>query len=303
MKIGIPKAMLYYRYGTLWETFFRELGCEVVTSGDTSKDTLSAGSRSAIDESCMPLKLYLGHVEALIGRCDYLLVPRLEGFARGEEFCVRFQGLYDVVRNTYPGVRMICYNLQPGKRRSELFGFLHMGRALGRSYRHSWRAYRAARVAQRSHDSLARETQAALTEGPGRKILIAGQPYLSHDPYVGEPVARLVREQGGVVLYSDRCDREECLKRSSNISSDLYWTVNKEIIGAIDACKGRVDGVILLSAFPCGTDSLVNELVLRRVKDVPIIQIVLDEQQALAGLQTRIESFLDILPARSMAHG
>ena len=26
--IGLPRAMLYYRYGTLWRTFFRELGME-----------------------------------------------------------------------------------------------------------------------------------------------------------------------------------------------------------------------------------------------------------------------------------
>ncbi len=30
MKIGIPRALLYYRYHVLWETFFRELGSETV---------------------------------------------------------------------------------------------------------------------------------------------------------------------------------------------------------------------------------------------------------------------------------
>ena len=28
MKIGIPRALLYYRYHVLWNTFFRELGIE-----------------------------------------------------------------------------------------------------------------------------------------------------------------------------------------------------------------------------------------------------------------------------------
>ena len=30
MKIGIPRALLYYRYHVLWNTFFQELGIETV---------------------------------------------------------------------------------------------------------------------------------------------------------------------------------------------------------------------------------------------------------------------------------
>ena len=61
--------------------------------------------------------------------------------------------------------------------------------------------------------------------------------------------------------------------------------------------------MILLTAFPCGTDSLVNELVIRRVHEVPVIQLLMDEQQSDAGLQTRIESFLDILGERKRVYG
>ena len=44
MKIGIPRALLYYRYGVLWETFFRELGMETVLSPHTNKNLLDAGN-------------------------------------------------------------------------------------------------------------------------------------------------------------------------------------------------------------------------------------------------------------------
>ena len=37
MTVGIPRAMLYYRYGVLWETFLKELGCDVITSGETNR--------------------------------------------------------------------------------------------------------------------------------------------------------------------------------------------------------------------------------------------------------------------------
>ena len=63
-----------------------------------------------------------------------------------------------------------------------------------------------------------------------------------------------------------------------------------------------MDGILLVTAFPCGTDSLANELVLRREKHLPIAQILLDEQQGMAGMQTRIECFMDILHERSCAN-
>ena len=52
---------------------------------------------------------------------------------------------------------------------------------------------------------------------------------------------------------------------------------------------------LYLSTFPCGPDALVNELVLRKVTSKPSLNIVLDEQDARAGLYTRLESFIDIL--------
>ena len=59
--------------------------------------------------------------------------------------------------------------------------------------------------------------------------------------------------------------------------------------------KNQVDGVILLSAFPCGPDAMVNEMLLRRCKGIPILQLVLDGQSGTAGIETRLESFVDII--------
>ena len=57
----------------------------------------------------------------------------------------------------------------------------------------------------------------------------------------------------------------------------------------------RIDGIIILSTFPCGPDSMVNEIVIRRVKDKPILNLILDGQEGTAGLETRLESFIDII--------
>ena len=42
--IGLPRAMLYYRYRTLWQTFFRELEIPVVTSPLTDRSILEQGT-------------------------------------------------------------------------------------------------------------------------------------------------------------------------------------------------------------------------------------------------------------------
>ena len=260
MTIGLPRALLYYRYQYLWNVFFTELGCKVITSPDTCQTILSEGISCSTGECCLPVKLFMGHVANLIGRCDYILVPRFETLEKNEEFCVRFFGLPDIVHNSFPDVSLISYNLQGHKRGSEQQGFLRMGKFLGKSSALSLKAYRSAKEEQRKQNSLTEKRQQVLFNASGLKVLLASQPYIIHDAYVGKPLVRMLREQGGVPVYADRCDHVACRVCAKSISGDLYWTLNKEIIGAIQLTKQKVDGALLITAFPCGTDSLVNEL-------------------------------------------
>ena len=73
---------------------------------------------------------------------------------------------------------------------------------------------------------------------------------------------------------------------------DLFFLF--DIFMSIEYAKDKIDGIIFISSFPCGPDSLVNELVIRKIK-IPCINIVLDDLDALAGIETRLESFMDIL--------
>ena len=78
----------------------------------------------------------------------------------------------------------------------------------------------------------------------------------------------------------------------------VYFLYSKEIIGSAFYYKNAVDGIIFLSSFPCGPDSLVNELAIRKLEGVPCINITVDESSATSGLITRLESFVDIIKAR-----
>ena len=77
--------------------------------------------------------------------------------------------------------------------------------------------------------------------------------------------------------------------------------MNRELLGAISKYHSNVDGIILLTAFPCGPDSMVNEMIIRRIKDRPILNLLLDSQDGNAGIETRLESFIDIIRFRKEA--
>ena len=301
MTIGIPRALAYYRYGILWETFFQELGIPYLVSGETTEPILANGAGYTVDESCLPLKIYMGHARSLLDKCDVLLVPRLQRLGKRDEFCVRFWGLPDTVQSTFQGATLLTYERTSGRRGAPAWAFLQMAKSLGIGPRAAARAYRIAQNRQREadYDRFARTRPLLRARAP--KILVAAQSYISYDKRLGGTVARLLRSLGAAPVFIDAWNRNACHAAGNQTSKDLYWTLNREILGAIHLARNQVDGIILLTAFPCGSDCLANELVLRRVKNPPVIQIILDEHQSHEGLTTRLESFLDMVAARKKA--
>lgn len=252
----------------------------------------------SIDESCIPAKIYMGHVKSLIDKCDYILVPRISNFAKREEVCTKFFALYDIVKNTFPDVKILDYNIDAKQHKKELLGFINMGKVLGNGYIKSISAYLKGKKAQKIHDKKDYLNQENILDNNDKlKILLVSHPYNTYDKFLGHPIIEYIKKLDGVPIYADLA-HGEYKYLYNNISTCLYWTYNKELIGAIEGYKDKVNGIIFLTAFPCGPDSLINELAIRKLKDIPISNIVLDELSGEAGLQTRIESFMDIIKWR-----
>ena len=295
--VGLPRAMLYHRWGTLWQTFFRELGIETAVSGPTDREILERGTTLAIDEACLSLKVYLGHVAALVGRCDYILVPRVSNFGRHRNMCTRFEAMPDLVRNVFRGAgqKFLTYDLDIQMKKEEEAAFLDMARRLGYPAKAGRRAYRLGKRAELAGHKAAVQAQEQLYKKDGIKILIAAHSYVIEDPYMGGIVAGCLREAGVIPLRADLVDREWALKHSRELSPTCKWEISREILGGILQHRDAVDGVILLSAYPCGPDAMVNELITRRLEGVPLLNLVLDSQSGTAGVETRLESFIDII--------
>ena len=294
MTIGIPKALLYYQYGILWESFFRELGCDVAVSDSTNEVIFQDGVRDSVSECCLPAKAFLGHVLSLRDRCDYILSPYATKKKGGDTICTRFWGMGDVIRCTYPGVTLLEYDISEANIKS----FSRMGKQLGKSLSLARHAYEYAAAAQRLHDKKLRDAQSGLLSAGGLKVLLAGRSYVMHDPYISGSLINTLSELGSVIFYSDRFNQKDTLRHSLDISPRLYWTASREVVGSIAAHKKSIDGVLMLTVFPCAPDALACEMAIRVIDDIPIALILLDGLQGEAGLQTRIESFIDILSER-----
>ena len=59
----------------------------------------------------------------------------------------------------------------------------------------------------------------------------------------------------------------------------------------------KVDGIIALSAFGCGPDSLMVDEIAYHCKEagMPLIHLTIDEHTGEAGFITRLEAFTDML--------
>jgi predicted nucleotide-binding protein (sugar kinase/HSP70/actin superfamily) len=296
IKIGIPRAGLYYKYGKLWETFFNELGCQTILSPETNKEILTNGINYSIDENCLSFKIYMGHINYLKDKVDYVLVPRIVNFGKNEDVCVKFNALYDIVKNTFNNIKIINYNVDIKKGEGELSAFLKMGKTIHKSYVASLKAYIKGKYRQRKYNKLLyRRQENNIKNNNQPKILIISHGYNIHDKLIGYPLIKYLRKLNVLPLYSDIVINKAIKKRSQKISKSLYWTYNKELIGTIDYYKNIIDGLIFVSTFPCGPDSLVNELCIRKIKDIPKTVIIIDELEGEAGLHTRLESFIDII--------
>ncbi|MEG0826450.1 MAG: acyl-CoA dehydratase activase-related protein [Bacilli bacterium] len=297
MKIGIPRAFLYYRYQYLWEVFFKELGCEIVLSPETNKKIIKTGSYYSIDESCLSSKIYLGHVESLINKCDYILIPRIATYGRNQIVCSKFQSAYDVVKNVFKDkeIKILDYNIDYQKKQTEFKAFFKMGHKLKKKKFEILRAYFMAKQAEKIKHEMSVEKQQELLKKDKIKILLVAHSYNIYDKYIGEPIINYLKELDVIPIIAEIVNRDDAVKKAKEISPTLKWNYNKELLGAIEIYKKNVDGIILITSFPCGPDSLVNELIIRKIKDKPTISLILDEQEGTAGRETRLESFIDII--------
>jgi len=302
--IGIPQALAYHYYQTMWSVFFSELGLQMNTSGATDRSIIESGIACVPNEACLPLKCYAGHVAHLCAqrcneRIDLIFVPRLvctQTKPSVKLCCPKFIGLPDMVRALMPDAPLLSIDIDL-RVRSQKEAFLALAAHLGCSARSARHAYEAAENAARPRPS---DEPAPEHNTPDTTtIALLGHRYLLEDPYLCLDVKKRLTSDGCRVLEHTTfspvgtCHLDDRVRPTS-------WLFEDDILDGAHRFlhQNTVDGIVYLLSFGCGAGSITSEIIeheLRSDSPVPILRIIIDEHTAEAGFQTRLESFIDMI--------
>lgn len=293
IKIGIPRGLFYYYDGFFLKNFLEHLGFEVVISPKTNRQIIDEGIKYANDEMCLSLKIFLGHVAYLKNKCDFLLIMRIDNYGRYDQTCTNFLSLYDIINNIF-NIELLDININHLKNKTMYKSLRTLSKKFNISNSKIKSAYNSALIKTKKYKKKLITINQNKLYKQGLKLLLVSHSYNINDDYIGKPIIEYLEQNNINVILSDQFETELIKETSYEYCPNLYWHYNKENIGAVVTYHSKIDGVIFLSAFPCGPDSLVNELVMRKINK-PYINLVIDDLNSLTGIETRLESFIDIL--------
>ncbi|MFC1948566.1 acyl-CoA dehydratase activase-related protein [Chloroflexota bacterium] len=322
IKIGIPRALFYYQYYPMWQTYYEELGAELVVSPPTTQAMLSNGSARVVADTCLPVKVFLGHVLSLVDKCDWIFIPAVRSMENRVYNCSKFLGLPDMTRAVIPESPPILeIEIDVNKGKSELYRAIY---ALGRHFTWNplkikqaslvaWQAYLdykklmsdrklmlSEAIDNMSHaDREGLKTASIHPDSVQATIALVGHPYLIYDEFVNHRLIHRLERAGNRVLTPEMVAAAELKSAVARLTGGAYWTYEEEVVGAGGHyLQSGVDGAIGIMAFGCGPDSLMMDTVRRqaaRMGDTPFMCLTLDEHTAEAGMVTRLEAFTDMI--------
>lgn len=295
VKIGIPKGLLYNKYHPFLVTLFSELGAEIITSGDTNKEILDEGVKHCVDEACLPIKIFHGHVSAIKDKCDVIIIPRIMQLKKREYICPKFCGLPEMVLNSIDGMPQSITKPIYATSEKNLYNWvLDAGRVVTRDTGKIKEAYSKALFEQKNFKL------GIKNENYDINIALAGHPYNIYDNYINMNIVKKLNKLGiGIITeeYTDDSSKDNMVKK---LYKKPFWTFTRNNYGFVSAvCNNKaVDGIIYISSFNCGIDSVTVEFIKYEIGDFPFLIIKLDEHTGEAGIDTRIEAFADLLERR-----
>ena len=96
--------------------------------------------------------------------------------------------------------------------------------------------------------------------------------------------------------------KQDAISSIEKLGEIQYWANELDLTGAAAyyMLNNKVDGIIALSAFGCGPDSLMVDEIQYHAseKGLPMMHLTIDEHTGEAGFITRVEAFVDMLIRR-----
>ncbi|HOM02203.1 MAG TPA: acyl-CoA dehydratase activase-related protein [Acetivibrio sp.] len=314
VKVGIPRALFYYRYYPLWKTFFEELNTQVVLSDDTTSKILDEGTKACVAEACLPVKIFYGHVMNIKDKVDYLFVPRFTSISKKEYICPKFGGLPDMIRNSIKNLPPLIdteINLRKSKKNA-IKAAMEIGSFFTEDKRKIKNAYKKALKSFGEFDEKIKKGMLATdildrkfnvikkSNEPLLNILVIGHVYNLYDSFINMDMIEKLRKKGAQITTIDMVEEDIIRKNACTLPKRMFWNFGSRAFGSTMHFLERedIDGIIYLMSFGCGIDSFVCDLIerkIRKTKDIPFIILTLDEHSGQAGMDTRLEAFIDMI--------
>jgi predicted nucleotide-binding protein (sugar kinase/HSP70/actin superfamily) len=310
--IGLSRSYLVNTFYPLFSAFFTELGFDVVLPDRADPE----GMRRMGSALCHPGELAHGFMAGLLGkRPDAVFLPHVRGVPAlltldgqvGQDAsctCVLLQGEPFILRAAFPelsayGQRLLTPTLDFTRGLSQAEGaFLETARGLGADAGSARRAFQAGISAQilcrRDLARLGREALDRLADSPDMPaVVVFGRSYNAFAPQANKAVPEKLATRGALAIPCDILP----LPPSTMDPGDraVYWGQGRAILAAarFAAARPELFGAYITN-FSCGPDSFLLGYFRDIMGKKPSLTLELDSHTADAGLETRIEAFLDI---------
>ncbi|MEL7598417.1 MAG: acyl-CoA dehydratase activase-related protein, partial [Clostridiaceae bacterium] len=227
MRVGIPKGLLYYKYYPFIETFIKELGAEIITSDDTNKRILNDGVKYCVDEACLPIKIFHGHVANIKDKCDLMIIPRIMRIRDEEYICPKFCGLPEMIKYSIEDMPKITelplyMNTEKGLYEwVKKLGFMITGNLHAIDM-----AYIKAKSAQKSFVCGIKDKKYKMN------VALLGHPYNVYDGYVNMNIVEKLNKFGVGVITEEFVKEEAIDEEVNKLFKKPFWSFARNSYGA-----------------------------------------------------------------------
>jgi predicted nucleotide-binding protein (sugar kinase/HSP70/actin superfamily) len=292
LKIGIPQAMLYHTYGSFIDAFAETLPADIVYSGNTDRDILESGVKFCPDDACLPVKVLTGHIDSLKNRCDAVAVPRIMTCEYGESLCPKMNGLPELTGAATEYKKQIFTERIDLNNERKLFRqLMHECRRLGFSRSDVRRAFAA------GMDSWKNNGEKRICDtGFQKRVFLAAHSYNAFDAFINMRLLEKLHKMDIGIITDGAVPYEYKKEYSDRLMKKPFWKNLTSQYGAAMWLEENalIDGIICMSSFSCGTDSVTASLISEHTA-LPVLTLKIDEQTGEAGFDTRLEAYREVL--------
>ena len=257
MTIGIPRAMSYYNYFPFWFGFFEDLGIKVVISDKTTKQTMSEGSALVVSETCLPIKVYVGHVLNLLEKgVDKIFVPSIQSIDHKIYNCSKIRGLPDLIRNVVKkDFTIIDATLDKSEKDRGLYSFLKEAVApfgisdekrIKQASKEGWKVMNNFKIMLNSGLSFekalnyAKKGQVVISDNQKSypiSVAVLAHNYNLFDDRVSMKIFDKLEKMDVKAYMAEQLSLEQMKEGISTLGSKLYWANEYEMSGAAGLSK------------------------------------------------------------------